>query len=141
MTQVSGHTARREYEKKNGNQHTTNTPMTTAKTKVKRFSLFIMAFRLAAPGLLSDLDFLPGTRRAPFEVAIISLYLLTDLGEWTPPAGEPGMLVLPLPPWLCSASLSVLELSPLLLCVFLPVCLFFFVPLSLGVSVDGEEGP
>lgn len=81
MTQVSGHTACREYEKKNGNQQTTNTPMTTARTKVKRFSLFIMAFRLAAPGLLSDLDFLPGTSRAPFEVAIISLYLLTDPGE------------------------------------------------------------
>lgn len=115
--------------------------MTTARTKVKRFSLFNMAFRLAAPGLLSDLDFLPGTRRAPFEVAIISLYLLTDPGEWIPPAGEPGILALPLPPWLCSASLSVLELSPLLLCVFLSFCLFFLVSLSLGVSKDGAEGP
>jgi hypothetical protein len=43
-TQQDSHMAVSVYVKKKGNQQTTNTPMTTARTKVKRFSLFCLPF-------------------------------------------------------------------------------------------------
>lgn len=101
-----------------------------------------MALRLAAPGLLSGFDFRPGTSRAPFEVAIMSRKRFTEAGEWIPPpAGDPGMLELPLPPpWLCSMSLSVLELSPLLLSAFFFPRRLPFFPSSFALGAGTDVG-
>lgn len=90
--------------------------------------------------MLSGFDFLPGTSRAPFELTIVSRKRFTEAGEWIPPpAGDPGMLELPLPPpWLCSTSLSVLELSPLLLSAFFLARNLPFFPSSLALGVGNE---
>lgn len=67
---------------------------------------------------------------------------LTEAGEWIPPpAGDPGMLELPLPPpWLCSMSLSELEVSPLLLSAFFFPRNLLFLPSSLALAAGTEAG-
>lgn len=126
----------------------TKTPITTANTKVNRFSRFTIALRRAELGVPSCLVF-RATSLAPLAVAIMSLYFCMVAGEWMPLGVMVGVQGTsnPLPP--CSVSESELMLSPLLLSgsflfLFLFLFLFFFsfFPslLLLGATSDEFEG-
>lgn len=118
----------------------TKTPITTANTKVKRFSRFTMALRRAELGVPSCFV-LRATSFAPLAVAIMSLYFWIVAGEWMPLGVTIGVqgTSAPRPP--CSVSESELMLSPLLLSGSFTV-FFSFIPSFglLGTISDELEG-
>lgn len=118
----------------------TNTPITTANTKVKRFSRFTMALRRDELGVPSCFAF-RATSFAPLAVAIMSLYFWIVAGEWMPLGVTMGVqgTSAPRPP--CSVSESELRLSPLLLSGSLMIFFSFLPPFALlGAISDELEG-